>query len=105
VYPQRLLQDLLNAFALPETDFDDGRMHDLGVFSRILQDVETVYLSIDSATRFTELLNFLSNVAEGGYDAATADVLRRPDAVTVATVHKMKGLEFPVVFIVDVEDG
>jgi DNA helicase-2/ATP-dependent DNA helicase PcrA len=103
VYPQRLLQDLLNAFALPETDFDDGRMHDLGVFSRILQDVETVYLSIDSATRFTELLNFLSNVAEGGYDAATADVLRRPDAVTVATVHKMKGLEFPVVFIVDVE--
>jgi len=30
-------------------------------------------------------------------------VLRRPDAVTVATVHKVKGLEFPVVFIVDVE--
>ena len=33
------------------------------------------------------------------------DVLRRPDAVTVSTVHKMKGLEFPVVFIVDVEQG
>lgn len=103
VYPQRLLQDLLNAFALPETNLDDGMMHDLGVFSRILQDVETVYLSIDSARRFQELLNFLQNVAEDGYDAATDDILRRPDAVTVATVHKVKGLEFPVVFIVDAE--
>jgi DNA helicase II / ATP-dependent DNA helicase PcrA len=103
VYPQRLLYDLLNAFALPETNLDDGMMHDLGVFSRILQDVETVYLSIDSDTRFQELLNFLQNVAENGYDAATDDILRRPNAVTVATVHKVKGLEFPVVFIVDAE--
>ncbi len=103
VYPQRLLQDLLNAFALPETDLDDGMMHDIGVFSRILQDVETVYLSIDSARRFQELLNFLQNVAQTGYDSATDDILRRPDAVTVATVHKVKGLEFPVVFVVDAE--
>jgi DNA helicase II / ATP-dependent DNA helicase PcrA len=103
VYPQRLLQDLLNAFALPETPLDDGMMHDIGVFSRILQDVETVYLSIDSARRFQELLNFLQNVAENGYDAATDDILRRPDAVTVATVHKMKGLEFAAVFVVDAE--
>jgi DNA helicase-2/ATP-dependent DNA helicase PcrA len=103
VYPQRLLQDLLNAFALPETDLDVGMMHDLGVFSRILQDVETVYLSIDSARRFQDVLNFLQNVARRGYDAATSDILRRPDAVTVATVHKVKGLEFPVVFVVDVE--
>lgn len=103
VYPQRLLHDILNAFALHETPLDDGMMHDLGVFSRILQDIETVYLSIDSADRFVDLLNFLQNIAETGYDAATDQLLRRPDAVTVATVHKMKGLEFPVVFIVDVE--
>jgi len=103
VYPQQLLHDILYAFALPETPLDDGMMHDIGVFSRILQDVETVYLSVDSASRYTEVLNFLQNVAEGGYDAATSDILRRPDAVTVATIHKVKGLEFPVVFIVDVE--
>ena len=103
VYPQQLLQDVLFAFGLPETDLDDGMMHDIGVFSRILQDVETVYLSVDSVTRFREVLNFLQNVAETGYDAATSDILRRPDAVTVATIHKVKGLEFPVVFVVDVE--
>jgi DNA helicase-2/ATP-dependent DNA helicase PcrA len=78
-------------------------MEDLGVFSRILQDVETVYLSVDTRGRFQEVLNFLNNIAETGYDSSTQDVLLRPDAVTVSTVHKMKGLEFPVVFIVDVE--
>lgn len=105
VYPQTLLQELLNVFSLPQTPLDDGIMHDIGVFSRMLQDAETVYLSIDSARRFQELLNFLQNVAERGYDSAIDDVLRRPDAVTVATVHKVKGLEFPVVFVVDAEAG
>jgi DNA helicase II / ATP-dependent DNA helicase PcrA len=80
-------------------------MQDIGLFSRMMQDVETVYLSIDTASRFQEILNFLQNVAESGYDTSTDDVLRRPDAVTVSTVHKMKGLEFLVVFVVDVESG
>ena len=80
VYPQRFLQDILNAFAISETPLDDGRMHDIGVFSRILQDVESVYLSIDSARRFREILNFLQNIASQGYDSATDDLLRRPDA-------------------------
>lgn len=103
VYPQQLVHDLLNAFGLDQSRFDSGTMHDLGTFSRILQDVESVYMSVDSARRFREILNFLSNVAETGYDTGTDDILLRPDAVTISTVHKMKGLEFPVVFVVDVE--
>ena len=103
LFPQQLLYDLLNAFGIDRTNFDSGTMQDLGVFSRILQDVETVYLSIDSLGRFRDILNFLQNVAETGYDSGTEEVLRRPDAVTVSTVHRVKGLEFPVVFVVDVE--
>jgi DNA helicase-2/ATP-dependent DNA helicase PcrA len=103
VYPQQLVHDLLEAFRLAKTSLDDGVMQDIGIFSRMMQDVETVYLSIDSANRFREVLNFLQNVAGTGYDTSTADVLRRPDAVTVSTVHQMKGLEFPAVFVVDVE--
>lgn len=105
VYPQQLVYDLLEAFGLPSTDFDEATMRDIGSFSKIIQDVETVYVSIDSPARFREMLNFLDNVAIHGYDSGTDDVLIRPDAVTVSTVHKAKGLEFPVVFIVDVEDG
>lgn len=103
LFPQALVHDLLEAFRIADTQFDDGVLADLGVFSRIMQDVETVYLSIDSNYRFSEVLNFLSNVAETGYDSGSTDILRRPDSVTVSTVHRVKGLEFPVVFIVDME--
>ena len=78
-------------------------MRDIGLFSRMILDVETVYMSVDSSRRFSEVLNFLQNAADTGYDVSTDDVLQRPDAVTVSTVHKMKGLEFPCVFVVDVE--
>src|SRR5205085_943 len=103
LYPQQLVHDLLNAFRLSESVIDSGALQDLGMFSRILQDVESVYMSIDSAGRFADVLNFLDNVAEKGYDTETGEVLRRPNTVFVSTVHKAKGLEFPVVFIVDVE--
>lgn len=103
VYPQQLVHDLLSTFRVDEADFDDGIMRDLGVFSKIIQDVEAVYLSVDTTQRFREILNFLGNVADTGYDTSTDDVLQRPDAVTVSTVHRVKGLEFPVVFLADVE--
>lgn len=103
VYPQQLVHDLLQAFGIEDSNFDAGTMNDLGVFSSIIQDVEAVYVSIDTATRFREMLNFLSNTGDSGYDASTDDIFSRPDAVTVSTVHRVKGLEFPCVFVVDVE--
>ena len=103
LYPQQLVYDLMEAFGVAATNFSDDVMRDIGLFSRMILDVETVYLSVDSRNRFSELLNFLSNAAETGYDVSTDDLVQRPDAVTVATVHKMKGLEFPCVFVVDAE--
>jgi len=103
LYPQQLVYDLLEAFNVARTNFNDDVMRDIGLFSRMILDVETVYMSVDSRQRFSEVLNFLQNAADTGYDVSTDDVLQRPDAVTVSTVHKMKGLEFPCVFVVDAE--
>jgi DNA helicase II / ATP-dependent DNA helicase PcrA len=103
LYPQELVYELLEAFKLSQTNFSDEVMREIGLFSRMILDIETVYMSVDSGGRFSEILNFLQNLAESGYDVSTDDVLQRPDAVTVSTVHKMKGLEFPCVFVVDVE--
>jgi len=103
LYPQQLVYDLLEAFNIARTEFSDDVMRDIGLFSRMILDVETAYMSVDSSERFSEVLNFLQNAAETGYDVSTNDVLQRPDVVTVSTVHKMKGLEFPCVFVVDVE--
>ena len=103
LFPQSLVHELLDAFGIRDACLPEEIMLDLGMFSRIMQDVESVYVSVDSHRRFGEILNFLSNVAESGYNAGTDEVLRRPDAVTVSTVHKVKGLEYPVVFVVDIE--
>ena len=105
LYPQQLVYDLLEAFNVAQTNFSDETMRDIGLFSRMILDVETVYMSVDSRQRFSDVLNFLQNAADTGYDVSTDDVIQRPDAVTVSTVHKMKGLEFPCVFVVDVEAG
>ena len=103
VYPQQLLHELLAAFGVSEAELDEGAMADIGVLSRVLQDVETVYVSIDTPQRFQAILNFMQNIAEAGYQSATDAAVRRPDAVTVSTVHRAKGLEYPVVFVVDAE--
>ena len=63
VYPQNLVFDLLEAFRLAQSSFDSTIIQDLGVFSRIIQDVETVFPSVDTKERFTSILNFLSVVA------------------------------------------
>ncbi len=103
VFPQQLLHNLLAACDFAGTDLDDGVAADIGMLSRLLQDVETVYVSIDTPQRFGAILNFMQNIGESGYQSATDGAVRRPDAVTVSTVHKAKGLEYPVVFIVDAE--
>lgn len=105
IYPQDLLHDLLHAFGIHKIELPEHVMSAVGVFSRIIQDVESVYVSVDSTSRFSQVLNFLQNVADSGYDLSSDDLVRSPDAVTVSTVHKVKGLEFPAVFVVDVEQG
>lgn len=104
VYPQLLVHELIEAFRVSTTEFQNHEqvMRDLGVFSGIILDVEKVFVSIDTGQRYQSVLNFLENVAESGYDTTQVELMSRPDAVTISTVHKMKGLEFPVVFVVDV---
>ena len=105
VYPQLFLHEILGAFRVATTDLSPQVLRDLGVISQMLQDVESVYLSIDSAPRYSQVLNFINNAVGSGYDSSIREPALRPDAVTVSTVHKMKGLEFPVVFVADVEQG
>lgn len=104
VYPQLLVHELLEAFNVATTEFANHEqvMRDLGVFSGIVLDIEKVFVSIDTSQRYQTVLNFLENVAESGYDTTQVELMSRPNAVTISTVHKMKGLEYPVVFVVDV---
>ncbi len=100
VYPQAFLHDLMDAFnvrLLP----DETALRDLGLFSKIILDVEKTYTSIDSASRYAEMLNFIGNIAKNSYELESLDYLSKENAVDISTIHRVKGLEYPVVFVVD----
>lgn len=100
VYPQQLFHDLLDAFMLRNMD-DETAFRDLGLFSKIILDVEQTYVSIDSSYRYSEMLNFFQNIAINSYELESIDYIAKDDAVNISTIHKVKGLEFPVVFVAD----
>lgn len=99
VYPQNFLHQLADALNL-RTLQDETALRDLGLFSDIIKDVEQTYVSIDSEWRYREMLNFLQNIAQN-YELDSVDYTSKVDAVNVSTIHKVKGLEYPVVFVAD----
>jgi DNA helicase-2/ATP-dependent DNA helicase PcrA len=101
VYPQQFLHDLLDALMLRAIENNEIALRDLGLFSKIILDVEQTYVSIDSPRRYREMLNFLSNIAQNSYELEPIDYITKDDAVNISTIHKVKGLEFPVVFVAD----
>ncbi len=68
--------------------------------------VENVKELRSVAEEFPNLIDFLENVAlvEGGSLPSRKNAVQK-DAVTLMTLHSAKGLEFPVVFIVGMEEG
>ena len=100
VYPQQLLHDLLDAFMIRKMS-DEIALRDMGLFSKIILDVEQTYISIDDYWRYCEMLNYLQNIAKNNYELEPIDYIARDNAVNISTIHKVKGLEFPVVFVAD----
>lgn len=101
VYPQQFLHDISDALMLRSIEDDETPLRDLGLFSKILLDVEQTYVSIDSVYRWREMLDFLRNIAANSYQLESLDYIATDNAVNVSTIHKVKGLEFPVVFVAD----
>lgn len=104
VYPQEFLHDLIDAYNVRDFS-DDTPLRDLGLYSKIILDVEKTYTSIDSSYRYSEMLNFINNIAANSYELDSIDYLVKENAVDISTIHKVKGLEYPVVFVVDLIAG
>jgi ATP-dependent DNA helicase UvrD/PcrA len=68
-------------------------------------DVVRAQSALLSDDRCSFVAGHLRTLIEAGDDPPTAELDEDSDAVAVLTVHKAKGLEFPIVFLVGLVDG
>jgi DNA helicase-2/ATP-dependent DNA helicase PcrA len=103
---QRAYLDALEALGIREDTIPGDRIrgelafYQLGKFSQVISDFETIHFSSAPDQKYRQFVDWLKNQAPGYYDDADADVgYAVPDAVTISTVHRAKGMQWPAVFM------
>jgi len=100
-YPQQIYHQILQAMGAEEDIYDEGELFDFGRFSQLILDYETVNEWID-IRRLKSFIFFLNGYAESRIDMGGLDDPTRLNTVSIHSIHKAKGLEFPVVFVADI---
>jgi DNA helicase-2/ATP-dependent DNA helicase PcrA len=80
---------------------NEAKIQNLAKFFNLVRDFELV-AKVDRVINFTNYLNLL---IEAGDDPSTVEADLDTDAVNVLTIHKAKGLEFRIVFLVTLVNG
>ncbi|MGX4693704.1 ATP-dependent helicase [Streptomyces sp. JNUCC 63] len=74
--------------------------YNLGRFSTAIGDYERIHFLSSPPDRFATFAKWLEHQAGDYYEESDADAgYARPDAVTIATVHQAKGMQWPAVFV------
>ena len=74
--------------------------YNLGKFSQAISDFEQIYFRSDPQNKYGAFAGWLAFQAPDYYAESDADVgYATPDAVTIATVHQAKGMQWPAVFV------
>ena len=80
--------------------FSEIKFYNLGQFSQVIDDFETIYYNSAPISKLNNFLNFLNYAAKDYYpEGWLNNTFKTPNAVTIMTVHQSKGLEYPVIFI------
>lgn len=109
LYLQRLYLDFLATIGLREetigvdnTVARSGEIvyYNLGKFSNVISDFEQIHFHTSPADLYLNFAKFLYYQAPGYYPEGWENKASgRPDAVQIMTVHKAKGMQWPVVFV------
>jgi len=92
---------LLERLARMESVGDDVALQNIARFF----DIVKTYEVLDARARLPQFVRHLDLLMEAGDNPAMVEADPDESAVAVLTVHKSKGLEFPVVFVVGATDG
>lgn len=75
-------------------------MYQLGKFSQVVSDFEAINFASDPKRKYEGFVAFLAHQAPAYYEEADDDAgYATPNAVTITTVHRSKGMQWPAVFI------
>ncbi|WP_308468986.1 ATP-dependent helicase [Rathayibacter soli] len=75
-------------------------MYELGKFSQVISDFETIYFASEPERKYESFLGFLTYQAPTYYEESDEEAsYATPDAVTISTVHRAKGMQWPAVFV------
>ncbi|UCZ90698.1 ATP-dependent helicase [Gordonia sp. WA4-43] len=103
---QRLYLDFLAALEIREEAIPGpkGRgelvFYELGKFSQAISDFEQIHFSSEPSEKYKTFAGWLEHQAPDYYAESDSDVgYATPDAVTIATVHQSKGMQWPAVFL------
>lgn len=95
---QGIYYKILAAVGADRFDFGEVISHNLATLSRAISDYESVWRRL-RASEVGWFFPFVYAYADGAYEGNQNSDISMIDAVNVLTIHKAKGLEFPVVFI------
>lgn len=103
---QQLYLDFLEALAIREDNIGgDVRRSELvffqlGKFSQVIADYEQIHFTTQQKAQYEGFAKWLIHQAPKYYQDSDSDTgYAKPDAVTIATVHQSKGLQWPAVFL------
>lgn len=105
VFPQQLFHFLLSEAAVDAWDTCEGRgqtaMFHLGALSSLITGIETPGWTSAQDFRW-QIIGLCQYGAEEGR-VEEQPLMVQPDAVSISTIHSVKGLEFAAVFMADVQ--
>jgi len=97
---QRIFHEMLSAMGADkgEETLDESLLYNFGQFSNLLSDFETVHRTIGE-NELKKLIYYMGSWASVNTPNPDTNKSTVADAVNIQTIHKAKGLEWPVVFI------
>lgn len=105
---QRLYLDVLEAMDIREATIPGTParaelvMYQLGKFSQVISDFEAINFASEPRRKYESFVRFITDdrQAPAYYEEADEDTgFATPDAVTITTVHRAKGMQWPAVFV------
>jgi DNA helicase-2/ATP-dependent DNA helicase PcrA len=101
---QGLFHTILGMLGAQEFEFTETQLYNLGMLSQAITDFEAVYKRI-KVRQLKYFLGFIGGYAKWNYEEGGSDDPTKVNAVKIMTVHRAKGLQFPVVFVPHLVEG